>query len=51
MTGTAGPAGTRAVLRAALRMPMAPLLGMVRIRLQGVKLWLRGLPVQPRPRD
>jgi predicted NAD/FAD-binding protein/DUF1365 family protein len=51
MTGTARPAGTSTVLRAAVRMPMAPLLGMLRIRLQGIKLWLRGLPVQPRPRD
>ncbi|MEP6817862.1 MAG: DUF1365 family protein [Marmoricola sp.] len=51
MTGTAAPVGTRSVLRAAVRMPMAPLLGMVRIKLQGIKLWLRGLPVQPRPRN
>jgi DUF1365 family protein len=49
LTGTAGPAGTRSVLRATLRTPMAPLLGMVQIKFQGIKLWLRGLKVQQRP--
>jgi predicted NAD/FAD-binding protein/DUF1365 family protein len=49
LTGTAGPATPRAVLSTSLRTPMAPLLGMVRIKYQGIKLWLRGLEVQPRP--
>ena len=39
--------GTRAGAR---RLPsLAPQLAMARIRLQGIKLWLRRLPVQPRP--
>jgi DUF1365 family protein len=37
--------GRRAVLAAAV----APLLGSLRIRRHGIALWLRGLPVQPRP--
>jgi predicted NAD/FAD-binding protein/DUF1365 family protein len=49
MTGSAGPADARAVLRATLRLPVVPLIGMYRIKLQGIRLWLRGLPVQPRP--
>jgi DUF1365 family protein len=40
---------TAAVLRASVRVPVAPLLGSARIRLQGIRLWRRGLPVQPRP--
>ncbi len=42
-------ASTRAVVSTSLRTPLAPLLGMVRIKYQGIKLWLRGLEVQPRP--
>ncbi|MCW2757981.1 MAG: FAD-dependent oxidoreductase, partial [Nocardioidaceae bacterium] len=49
MTGTAGPADARSVVRASFRHPVVPLLGMARIKFQGVKLWLRGLSVQPRP--
>ncbi len=49
LAGTAGPADARNVLRTSLRTPLAPLLGMVRIKYQGIKLWLRGLKVQPRP--
>ncbi|RLV47526.1 FAD-dependent oxidoreductase [Nocardioides mangrovicus] len=50
MKGTAGAADARGVLRSSLRHPVVPLLGSLRIRIQGIKLWLRGLPVQPRPR-
>lgn len=49
MTGRPEPADNRTVVRAALRMPLAPTLVALRIRWQGVRLWLRGLPVQPRP--
>ena len=49
LTGNAGPADARNVFRTSLRTPLAPLLGMVRIKYQGIKLWLRGLKVQPRP--
>ncbi|MEV4560449.1 DUF1365 domain-containing protein [Kitasatospora sp. NPDC049285] len=43
---TATPA---ALLRLAVRHPLAPLAAAARIRLQGVRLWLAGLPVFPRP--
>ncbi|KRF16482.1 dehydrogenase [Nocardioides sp. Soil797] len=46
VTGEALPAGRRP-WRAAL----APLLTTVLIRVQGIGLWLRRLPVQPRPRS
>ncbi|MEU1980623.1 DUF1365 domain-containing protein [Nocardia sp. NPDC019395] len=49
VTGICRPATTRAVLRAALVMPLAPLAVAVRIRVQGLRLWLRGLPIVPRP--
>lgn len=49
LKGTARPATPRAVVSTSLRTPLAPLLGMVRIKYQGIKLWLRGLEVQPRP--
>ena len=47
--GTARPATVRSVLSAALRFPMMSLRVSALIRLQGVKLWLRRLPVVPRP--
>jgi DUF1365 family protein len=47
--GTARPATRRTVSRAALRFPMMALRVSALIRLQGVKLWLRRLPVVPRP--
>jgi DUF1365 family protein len=49
LKGTGRPATPRAVVSTSLRTPLAPLLGMVRIKYQGIKLWLRGLAVQPRP--
>ncbi len=49
LRGRARPATTAAVLRTALTRPMEPLRVAARIRIQGVRLWLRRLPVQPRP--
>lgn len=43
------PATRGNVLRAALRHPLVTRAVTVRIRLQGIRLWLRRLPVQPRP--
>ncbi|WP_328396738.1 DUF1365 domain-containing protein [Nocardia sp. NBC_00416] len=47
--GTCRPASTGTILAAALTMPLAPLAIAARIRIQGIRLWLRGLPVVPRP--
>ncbi|GAB3444171.1 DUF1365 domain-containing protein [Phycicoccus ginsengisoli] len=49
MTGVALPVTTRSVLRLALTQPLEPLAVMARIRVHGIWLWLRRLPVQPRP--
>jgi DUF1365 family protein len=49
VVGTARPATARAVRRATLRQPFMSLRFSALIRLQGVKLWLRGLPVVARP--
>lgn len=48
--GRGRPATPRALLAAAVRHPWAPLAGAAAIRLHGVRLLLRGLPVRPRPR-
>jgi DUF1365 family protein len=48
VSGTARPATPRTVLAATLRQPMISLRFSALIRLQGVKLWLRRLPVVPR---
>ena len=42
-------ASTVGVLQAAVRLPLVTLVVAGRIRVQGVKLWLRRLPVAPRP--
>ena len=47
--GTARPATVRTVLAATVRYPMMSLRVSALIRLQGVKLWMRRLPVVPRP--
>jgi hypothetical protein len=47
--GRAVPATTRALLRAAVRHPWSTAAVSARIRWQGVRLYLRGLPVIPRP--
>ncbi|WP_082166763.1 DUF1365 domain-containing protein [Nocardiopsis sp. RV163] len=46
--GLRRPATTASLLLRALRHPLAPLVGALRIRRQGIGLYLRGLPVQPR---
>jgi uncharacterized protein len=48
LRGRGTPATPAAVLGHALRQPMPTLLAAARIRLQGIKLYLRGLPVVPR---
>ncbi|MFI0815312.1 DUF1365 domain-containing protein [Streptomyces sp. NPDC021098] len=48
--GRARPATPRALLRAAVRHPWATAAVSWHIRLQGIRLYLRGLPLQPRPR-
>ncbi|MFC7496364.1 MULTISPECIES: FAD-dependent oxidoreductase [unclassified Nocardioides] len=49
LSGTALPPGRRAALDTLLRTPWPALLGRVRIQWQGLVLWLRLVPVQPRP--
>jgi uncharacterized protein len=48
LRGRASPAWPGAAVRHALRQPCPTLLTAARIRLQGVRLYLRGLPVTPR---
>jgi DUF1365 family protein len=47
--GTGAPATGRALITAAARHPLAPLAVSALIRWQGIRLYLRGLPVVPRP--
>jgi hypothetical protein len=47
--GRAGPVTARALLAAVVRHPWSTAAVSVRIRWQGVRLYLRGLPVIPRP--
>ncbi|MET9201143.1 DUF1365 domain-containing protein [Gordonia sp. NPDC003585] len=49
LRGRATPATRRAIVAAQLRMPLAPLAVSARIRLHGIRLWLRRLPVASRP--
>lgn len=48
--GERRPATSRTLLRTALRHPWSTALVSAGIRLHGIRLYLRGLPVQPRPR-
>ncbi len=48
MRGTRRRAGVLQLLTLQLTAPMAPLLGMIGIRIQGIMLWLRRVPVVPR---
>jgi DUF1365 family protein len=48
LRGTRRPATTAAVLRAFARTPWVTLVGAAQIRYQGIRLWLRRLPVAPR---
>ncbi|QFZ78198.1 DUF1365 family protein [Streptomyces fagopyri] len=49
--GTRREATAGTLLRAALRHPFSTLAVSAAIRVHGIRLYLRGLPVQPRPRD
>ncbi|WP_406001846.1 DUF1365 domain-containing protein [Streptomyces sp. NBC_00829] len=51
LRGERRPATVRALLRAALHHPWSTLAVSAGIRLHGIRLYLRGLPVQPRPRQ
>ncbi|MFJ5264776.1 DUF1365 domain-containing protein [Streptomyces sp. NPDC088387] len=47
--GTRHPVRTSTLLRLALRRPLSTLAVSAAIRVHGIRLYLRGLPVQPRP--
>ena len=49
LVGHSVPATLPTVLRTALTRPLEPLAVMARIKAHGVRLWLRRLPIQPRP--
>lgn len=49
MRGDRRPAGIGQILRLQLTAPMAPLMGSLGIRVQGITLWLRRVPVVARP--
>ena len=49
VTGRALPATPGTVVRLAITQPLEPLAVSARIRVHGIWLWLRRLPVQPRP--
>ena len=49
LTGRALPPRATTVLKLALTQPLEPLAVSLRIRWHGIRLWLRRLPVQPRP--
>lgn len=51
LTGTGEPLTTRTAVRALLRWPLLTLRTSALIRWQGIRLWLRRVPVQPRPAD
>ncbi|WP_270888424.1 DUF1365 domain-containing protein [Pedococcus sp. 5OH_020] len=49
VSGRSLPVTAGTVLRLAVRQPLEPLAVSARIRVHGVRLWLRRLPVHPRP--
>jgi len=51
LTGAGEPLTTRTAVRALLRWPLLTLRTSALIRWQGIRLWLRRVPVQPRPAD
>ena len=51
LTGTGRPATTANIVTALVRWPLVTLRTSALIRWQGIRLWLRGIPVQPRPAD
>lgn len=46
--GTGHAADTRRIIRTQLRAPLVPILVTARIRLHGIRLWAKGLPIVPR---
>ncbi|ORW00919.1 DUF1365 domain-containing protein [Mycobacterium kyorinense] len=48
LRGTGQPATVRHVVRMQIVAPLAPLIVALRIRIQGITLWRRGVPVVPR---
>ena len=51
LTGRGRPIGTRSAIAALVRWPLLTLRTAALIRWQGARLWLRRVPVQPRPAD
>ncbi|MET3807390.1 DUF1365 family protein [Nakamurella sp. UYEF19] len=51
LTGRGVPATKRNIVAALIRWPLVTLRTSALIRWQGIRLWLRGIPVQPRPAD
>ncbi|MET0966622.1 MAG: DUF1365 domain-containing protein, partial [Nakamurella sp.] len=51
LTGRGRPISTRTVLASLVRWPLLTLRTAALIRWQGIRLWLRKVPVQPRPPD
>ena len=51
LTGRGRPVTTRSVVTSLLRWPLLTLRTSALIRWQGIRLWLRRVPVQPRPPD
>jgi len=49
MRGSRRSAGIGELLKLQLVAPLAPLMGAIGIRVQGITLWLRRVPVVPRP--
>lgn len=49
LRGQRRPASAGEIIRMQFVAPVAPLMGALQIRLHGIALWLRGLPVTPRP--
>ena len=49
LVGREQPATLATVLRAAVTRPLEPLAVQARIKSHGIRLWLRRLPIQPRP--
>ncbi|MBG6224824.1 DUF1365 family protein [Arthrobacter sp. CAN_A2] len=49
MSGHRLPATPRNLVRMALAVPVAPLRVVIQIKWQGIRLWLRRLPISPRP--
>jgi uncharacterized protein len=51
LRGTRRPAGIGELIRLQLVAPVAPLMGAIGIRIQGITLWLRRVPVAPRTKS